>query len=173
MAYYYSPFRKEYNSGPSRGCPFCNTDTIAKEGVTDAAGKLVENEHYYWMINWFPRMEGHTLIVPKRHMTRLEEETEGEVRSRQELTLRAAAVMSKAFSEWGLEIFLQTGKGSMASVSHLHWHVVPSGQPGGSHSEERFGHFMTEREGEEKMVMYPLAIELARQKLQEHLQKFM
>ncbi|NLI56306.1 DUF362 domain-containing protein, partial [bacterium] len=45
-------------------CPFCNLD---KDRV------IFENVHSYALLDIFPVTKGHTLIIPKRHILKLED----------------------------------------------------------------------------------------------------
>ncbi|MCL5666256.1 MAG: HIT domain-containing protein [Patescibacteria group bacterium] len=169
MDYYYSPFRKGYNKEANKECPFCNLEIVQTQGIKSRAGKLVENEHYFWTVSWFPRMEGQTMVVPKRHLLKLEDETEQEVLARHELVCKAAEALKKIYPGAGIEIFLQTGEGSASTVSHLHWHVVPALPGSQIKGIEKLGRFTAKEEGEERLVLFPIPIKLAREGLQKAL----
>lgn len=172
MAYYYSPFRSEYKVPQADECPFCVPKNISLQSLKDSKGLIVENDYYTWIVNWYPRFEGHTMVVPKRHLLKLEEETLAEVLARNELILKAAEALKKLYQGAGVEIFLQTGKGSFSTVAHLHWHVTPASASDPLIAFEKIGEFDTKNEGEEKVVMYPIAIKYAREDLQKALAEF-
>lgn len=134
-------------------------------------GTAVENEHYRWIVNWYPKFEGHTLVVPKRHIFSFEEETSKEVLARHELISLAARSLPAVYEGAGAEVFLQYGKGSEASVSHLHWHVVPAQSDDPLRGFTKLGHFHTMHEQEEKIVIFPVKIKYAREDLQDVLSK--
>ena len=168
MAYYYSPFRKEYVKEGEKvqgGCPFCSSENIQSQVVRNASQELIEDEHYFWVVNYFPRFEGHTMIVPKRHLESLEEESPEEILSRQKLTLFALRQLSKLYPEFGFEIFMQYGEGSLQSVEHIHWHIVPAQKEDPLRGFQKMGHFNTSIEGEEKVIIFPIPIRLAREEL--------
>jgi len=75
MAYYYSPFRKKYSKRKTAGCVFCDQVAMTIESVPNAKGKPVENDSYRWVVNMFPKFEGHTLAIPKRHITSIGSES--------------------------------------------------------------------------------------------------
>ena len=52
------------------------------------------------------------MIVPKRHTTSLEEETEEEILARNKLILFAIKQVQKLYPKAGVELFLQYGPGS-------------------------------------------------------------
>jgi diadenosine tetraphosphate (Ap4A) HIT family hydrolase len=168
MAYYYSPFRKEYVKEGEKvqgGCPFCPPGNIRSQVIRNASQELIEDEHYFWVVNYFPRFEGHTMIVPKRHLKSLEEESPEEILSRQKLTLFALRQLSKLYPESGFEIFMQYGEGSLQSVEHLYWHIVPAQVDDPLRGFQKMGHFNTSNEGEEKVLIFPIPIRLAREEL--------
>ena len=167
MAYYYSPFRKEYDvQRPSGGCPFCNKALIDKQKVSGADGAPIENEHYFWIVNWYPKYEGHTMLVPKRHIVTLAEETDKEAVARHRLSVFAAETLQRVYPGSGIEIFLQTGAGSQSSIPHLHWHVSPSLPNDPIRGFNKLGQFYTEEADKEKVLLFPVAIRLAREDLQ-------
>jgi len=182
MPYYYSPFRKAYEKkveSKSTNKPeikkyksiFCNPEIINSQGVFDIKGKLIENEHYYWLINWYPRTEGHTMIIPKRYITEHYEETEAEILARHSLIVYAIEILKKAFDTDGIEIFNQRGRESYSSIDHLHWHLVPvkKNDPlwnGNFKNMEKLGYFYTDTKDEQKVVMFPIEIQYAQEELQ-------
>ncbi len=166
MAYYYSPFRKEYNGPKRKGCPFCDRETINSQGVKTRDGHLVENDHYFWTVNWFPKWEGHTMVIPKRHVLSLDDETDDEAVSRHHLMVNAKNALVALYPGAGVEVFFQNGSGSESSVPHLHWHVVPSRPSDPIRGSGKFGRFTTTVPNEEKVLLYPTEIQLAREALQ-------
>lgn len=125
MAYYFSPFRNSYSGDKKKiegqeTCPFCSLENIERQCVRNTSGMMVENEHYRWMVNFFPKFEGHTMLIPKRHLKLLEEESPDELLSRHTIGIFAMKQLEKVYPECGFEIFLQCGAGSEQSVEHLH-----------------------------------------------------
>ncbi len=167
MAYYYSPFRKTYKGKGKKasGCPFCDPEQLTKGGVRRADGSTVENTHYIWLINSFPKFEGHTMVLPKRHIVALGEETPDEIAAREELIVLASQTLQKLYPGAGIEVFLQYGPGSESSVSHLHWHVVPSLPNDHLRGFDKLGHFFTIEPDKEKVIVFPVPIQLAQEKL--------
>jgi len=171
MPYYYSPFRKSY-APPSNECPFCDTALMTSQAIRNSTNTVVENEHCVWIANWFPRCDAHTMLVTKRHITKLEDETSEELVARHALILTAATALQKLYPGSGLEVFFQTGKNSLSSIPHLHWHIVPAIPEHGLTGFEKIGYFSTTKPDEEKVVMLPITITLARDELIEKLKHF-
>ena len=172
MAYYYSPFRKEYSpKQDGDACPFCESEVIRAEAVRDGRGKIVENDSYVWLVNFYPKFEGHTLIVPKRHITNLEGETNNEALDRRIIVKTAVKTVQKTYPGSGVEIFLQFGPGSEASIKHLHWHIVPALPDDPIRGFGKLGHFFAKNETDEIVLRFPIKIQYARKSLQDVLSK--
>ncbi len=171
--YYYSPFRTTYKGSEQRTapvCAFCDADVMKTKLIRYPDGNSVENEHYQWVINSFPKFEGHTMVVPKRHVLNLGEESADEVVAREELVVLASRALRDLYPGSGIEVFIQTGEGSEGSVKHLHWHVVPSLPDDHLRGFDKLGHFFTIKPDEEKVIVFPVPIRLAQEGLLEALQ---
>lgn len=144
---------------------------MQQQAVKSNAGVIMENEHYRWVINWYPKFEGHTLVVPRRHILSFEDETNEETLARHELIAFAARTLPVVYENAGVEVFLQHGKGSGASIPHFHWHVVPAQEDDHLRGFTKLGHFHTMDENEEKVLIFPAKIKYAREELQDALSK--
>lgn len=178
MPYYYSPVRKAYESAArsqdpaAQACVFCDDELLRNQSIRTTEGKCHENEHYRWIANWFPRAEAHTMLVPKRHITSLDQETDEEIIARQQLLSIAVAKLQRAYPDSGMEVFLQTGLGTESSIPHLHWHLVPAIPQHSLIGFEKCGFFTASEPNERKVVMTPITITMAREELIEFLQQF-
>ena len=166
--YYYSPFRSVYDgkkSADKETCVFCNTPNMSSHTVLTSAGESIENAHYRWIINAFPKFEGHTMVVPKRHLLALDEETPEEVLARHELIVFASKTLRVLYPGSGIEVFIQTGEGSEGTIPHLHWHVVPSLPEDHLRGFDKLGQFFTVEPDKEKIIVFPVPIRLAQEGL--------
>lgn len=174
MAYYFSPFRKNYinnNDNQKDICAFCDQENIEIQAIKNSLGEIVQNESYVWLVNYFPKYEGHTLIVPRQHLTSIAEETDAQTIDRKELMKIAFDGLQKLYPGSGVEVFLQYGPGSASSVPHIHWHLFPAMPDDELRGFEKLGHFYTTEEGKEKALIFPIEIKLAKESLQEALSK--
>ncbi len=166
MGYYFSPFRREYKpEGSADLCAFCDPNGIQRMGVRNTDGKLVENEYYFWYVNYYPRADGHTMVIPKKHLLYFKDETPAEVYARHHLLTYVQKIFSQLVPGSGVDIFLQTGPGSDSTVKHLHWHILPSLPSDALRGFEKLGSFVTPNEKEEKIILFPQEIKLARENL--------
>lgn len=171
--YYYSPFRKPNKVDRQRslyGCDFCDPEIMQTQAARSSEGVIIENEYCRWVINFFPKFEGHTLIIPKRHVLNLGEESNEEILAREELIVIASRALRTLYINSGIEVFIQTGEGSESSMPHLHWHVVPSLPDDHLRGFDKLGHFSTIEPDKEKVVLFPVPIRLAQNQLLEALQ---
>lgn len=87
--------------------------------------KVYENEYSFAFLDAFPLARGHTLIVPKRHVTKLEElgsdESEHLFRSLYLLTAKVCRAVGADSST----IAINNGRASGQEIPHLHVHVIP------------------------------------------------
>ncbi len=164
MAYFYSPFRKDYKSPKNKRCTFCDPRVIARQ-IIHRGKQRAENESYVWIVNAYPKFEGHTLLVPKRHVERLEEQTPQEILDREALLIVASQTLQRAFPGSGLEVFLQTGAGSESTIAHLHTHVVAAAPTDPLRSFDKLGQFYTVVAGKERVVLFPHRIQHSPQQL--------
>jgi len=172
MAYYYSPFRNSYNGKRSDpGCVFCDDSKMSEQVVRYPDGSAVENEHYRWVINQYPKFEGHTMVVPKKHLLDLAQESRRSLWSREKMIRLAASTLQDLYPGSGVEIFLQTGVGSEGSVDHLHWHVVPAQPSDPLRSFDKLGQFYTVEADQPRLLIFPIEIKWAQKSLLKQLTK--
>jgi ATP adenylyltransferase len=78
------------------------------------------------VLNRFPYNNGHLLIAPKAHRSRLDELTSAEILELQHTIGRVIVVLEWLMKPEGFNIGLNLGKVAGAGLpGHLHWHVVP------------------------------------------------
>lgn len=150
---------------------FCDEKALRAQTIKFPDGALIENDYYRWIFNMFPKFEGHTMVVPKRHVTELGTESADEIIAREELITIAAAALKALYPRSGVEIFIQTGEGSESSIKHLHWHVVPSQPSDPLRGFDKLGMFFTMEEAKPKLLIFPVPIKRARHQLSKALTK--
>lgn len=178
MGYYFSPHRSEYVKNREaimrrvkKVCPFCEESSFADQVITDRRGDPVENAHYRWLVNLYPACEGHTLIVPKRHLVSVRDESPEEILAREQLIQTAAKALRLLRPEAGIEIFMQYGEYSRMSVPHLHTHVVLSLPSDPLRGMGKWGHLEAMDKDQDKVVVRPTDLELGRDVLRDALAK--
>ncbi len=117
----FAPWRMAYiRGGKVAGCVLCRDSLRGDELV------VCEGKSAFIMMNRYPYTGGHLMIVPHRHICRLEDlttEERQELFAYQDLSVR---VLKEAMQPEGFNIGMNLGKAAGAGVDeHLHFHVVP------------------------------------------------
>ncbi len=86
---------------------------------------LAENELALAFWDKFPSNEGHTIIVPKRHVASLFEATTEEMTSIWELLREVKRKLDERFAPDGYNVGVNVGEAAGQTVLHLHVHVIP------------------------------------------------
>lgn len=97
-------------------CPFCNIDRARIVDENDLALSLEDA---------FPVNPGHTLVVPRRHVSSWFDATVSERRAVDDLLDRARARLDSLFSPSGYNIGINIGVDAGQTVPHLHIHLIP------------------------------------------------
>jgi len=100
-------------------CPFCE---ITKH---DEKRIIKENDLAFVVHDGFPISEGHTLIIPKRHVVSFFEITNEEHQALMELLVQAQKVLDQEFKPDAYNIGINDGVEAGQTVPHLHIHLIP------------------------------------------------
>ena len=87
--------------------------------------KLYEDDHFYVMLDRFPKCLGHTLILPKSHAANIFELSEEDARNLIPLAQKVAAVLRQVLNFDGLNLLQNNGAAAGQQVFHFHLHLVP------------------------------------------------
>ena len=101
-------------------CPFCK---IVSGNIADRI--VDQNDLAIVMRDGFPISQGHTLIIPKRHIASYFEATEDERQSMLMLIDESKLVLDREFSPTAYNIGINDGIAAGQTVSHLHIHLIP------------------------------------------------
>ncbi len=101
-------------------CPFCD---IAQDPHNPRL--LALNEYAYTMADGFPVTNGHTLVIPKRHVASFFELTEQERNAMLTLLDAAKAKLEQEHQPAGYNIGVNDGPAAGQTVSHCHMHLIP------------------------------------------------
>lgn len=84
-----------------------------------------ENEHAFWIRDGFPVSQGHSLVIPKRHIASFFETTDVERSSLMELLAAAKTAAEAELQPDGYNIGINDGAAAGQTVPHLHIHLIP------------------------------------------------
>jgi ATP adenylyltransferase len=120
----WAPWRSEYILGKKeKGCIFCNR----LRQRTDAKNLIVYRaQRIFVILNKFPYNSGHTMVVPNRHISELNQLSKAEAVEFFETIRFTVKVSGHVFRPDSFNIGMNMGHGSGAGIpEHLHMHIVP------------------------------------------------
>jgi bis(5'-adenosyl)-triphosphatase len=98
-------------------CPFCNINTDKTE--------FDESQNFRAIYNIAPILPGHSLIIPKSHVTSLLDLDEVDISEMVNFSLKCVKVLQKAFKTTGFNWTIQEGEEAGQTIRHLHLHLIP------------------------------------------------
>ena len=101
----------------STDCPFCNS------GIQDFT--FFENEKFIAIYNIAPILPGHTLVIPKKHITDFFKLTDEELFEFIKFSRSVIKILSKAFNTEAFNWTLQEKEEAGQSIAHMHIHIIP------------------------------------------------
>ncbi|MCK6485296.1 MAG: HIT family protein [Phycisphaerae bacterium] len=107
-------------STSSSDCIFCK---IASGAIPSAS--VHEDADCLAFLDIAPLSEGHTLLIPKRHVARIEEMSGEDVARLTRHLPRLAEAIRSAVGATGLNILQNNGRESGQAVFHVHFHLIP------------------------------------------------
>jgi ATP adenylyltransferase len=127
----WSPWRYEYLKNSGAGgrtdpnvCIFCD---LPHAPGTDAEKRiLLRAEHNYLVLNIYPYISGHLLIVPFAHLGDLDAAEKTATDEMMDLTKRSQTVLREVYQPQGFNLGMNLGAAAGAGVAgHYHQHVMP------------------------------------------------
>jgi diadenosine tetraphosphate (Ap4A) HIT family hydrolase len=96
-------------------CPFCQrSDSI-----------LAETTLSFAFLDNFPVSKGHTLVIPKRHVSTIWDLTADEYADAFDLVRQVKDLIQKKFEPQGINVGVNCGEVAGQTVFHAHIHVIP------------------------------------------------
>ena len=121
----FTPWRYEYlvSDKSADGCVFCK----ALESGDDREALIVHRgRHLFIILNRYPYNNGHVMVVPYRHLSRLSESTVEELHELSELASRCESTLTRTYGAEGINAGINLGRSAGAGIAeHYHLHVVP------------------------------------------------
>ncbi|HEU64668.1 MAG: AP-4-A phosphorylase [Candidatus Anoxychlamydiales bacterium] len=99
-------------------CPFCDEKVINYQ-------KYFEDEFSIGLCSYKPLLKGHSLIIPKRHVERLEDLTDREMQNIFNLIKKTNLAVQKVLGNKSYIVIQKNGKEVGQSVFHAHFHYIP------------------------------------------------
>jgi ATP adenylyltransferase len=117
----FAPWRMEYIKGEKpAGCVFCKCSIRSDEYL------IYEGRSSFVMINRYPYVSGHLMIIPIRHIGKIEDLTQKEKIEIFALLDTTVRVLKAAMNPDGFNIGMNIGRAAGAGIEeHIHVHVIP------------------------------------------------
>jgi diadenosine tetraphosphate (Ap4A) HIT family hydrolase len=107
--------KQEKKRDPNNPCLFCK----------DPRGVNLYNELAYSARDSFAVSPGHTLIIPRRHVSSFFDLTPDEINACMELINKERNALNKEFKPDGYNIGVNVGPAAGQSIFHVHIHMIP------------------------------------------------
>lgn len=124
----WSPWRSDYiasagNADPAI-CVFCK---LRDDRDNDAANFVLHRAlHNYVILNRYPYISGHLLLIPYEHVGDLDGAAKTTTDELMDLTKRSQAALRTVYRPDGFNVGMNLGKAAGAGIAdHLHIHVLP------------------------------------------------
>jgi ATP adenylyltransferase len=98
-------------------CPFCNPDSERE--------LIIESATSYAIYDKFPVNEGHSLIIPKRHISDYFELSFKEQSSCIYMLNLVKKIIKKRFNPDGFNVGINIGESAGQTIPHVHIHLIP------------------------------------------------
>jgi ATP adenylyltransferase len=105
------------------GCFVCQALAM---GVGEESLLLHVTAHGLVMLNRYPYINGHLMVVPRQHVSNLDALSRDELLDLHELLRRTVRIVREVQHPDGINIGMNLGRAAGAGLEdHLHYHVVP------------------------------------------------
>lgn len=126
MDHLWSPWRYRYvtkEDGPKNACIFC----VKAQASEDASNLILfRGEACYGLLNLYPYTNGHMMIAPFRHVSRIEDLPEPEWIELMRYARLAEKNIRSVYNCDGLNLGFNIGAVAGAGIAgHIHLHVLP------------------------------------------------
>ena len=106
------------NIAHAKPCIFCNPDIVETQTV-------YQTEHFNVLPDLEPRVKGHLLVVPKRHIARAHELSKEEWSELSEIIPKTVDVFLKILHTDQYVIIEKNGPNAFQQIPHVHFHLIP------------------------------------------------
>jgi ATP adenylyltransferase len=120
----WAPWRVQYIRAPEqKGCIFCDKPQESKDEENLI---LCRGKYNFVIMNAFPYNPGHLMVVPYRHLGKLEDMGEEERNEHYAMVSRAVGILRASTGTESFNIGMNLGRVAGAGIAdHVHTHIVP------------------------------------------------
>jgi ATP adenylyltransferase len=122
----HAPWRIGYILAPHKELNHDLFTRIAQSSDDEANYVIVRDRTCFALLNTYPYVGGHLMVVPYKQSADLDGLTDDELANLMKLTRRCQAALRQVMKPDGFNIGINLGKAAGAGiVEHLHIHIVP------------------------------------------------
>ncbi len=120
----WAPWRIQYIRAPEhKGCIFCDKP---QENKDEENLILYRGKHNFVIMNAFPYNPGHLMVVPYRHLGKLEDMSAIERNEHYGIVSRVVGILRESTRTENFNIGMNLGRVAGAGIAdHVHTHIVP------------------------------------------------
>lgn len=104
-------------------CVFCDHDKTQKHH------EIYEENGVYMTVSAYAYVDGHMLVIPRRHIRSVKELTPAEWETMRKMFYVAKKMIRDVYGVKGMQIVQKDGIDAQSTVEHLHFHCVPFDSP--------------------------------------------
>ena len=127
----WSPWRYDYVKSEPSGeknlppsCVFCAL--LESEGDDESKFIVERAAHNFIILNLYPYVSGHTMIVPYQHIAELSAAPKETTDEMMDLTKRCQTALREIYRPDGFNLGMNLGRAAGAGVAdHFHMHILP------------------------------------------------
>ncbi len=102
----------------AKTCEFCIPEIIKNQ-------KVFESQYFNVLLDYEPRVPGHLLVIPKRHIFKAHELSQGEWSELGDIIPKITNVCSEFLGTSDYIILEKNGFNAFQQVPHVHFHFFP------------------------------------------------
>jgi len=124
MEHLYAPWRDEYVTSKTKGCPFCFA--VANTDKDDETHVLYRSENCFLVMNKYPYTPGHFMVIPNQHIDNIESLDSEVWLEMSALVQKSVKLLKEDFGVNAVNIGMNLGENAGAGIAeHVHYHIVP------------------------------------------------
>lgn len=104
-------------------CVFCGHDAVQKHH------EIYEESGVYMTVPAYAYIDGHILVIPRRHVRSVKELTPIEWETMRKMFYLAKKLIRETHGVKGMQIVQKDGVAAQSTVEHIHFHCIPFDQP--------------------------------------------
>lgn len=104
-------------------CVFCEA---RDQGIKPESLCIYKDDHAMVILNKYPYNTGHLLVLPARHVGRLEDLSAEDYQQMMLVLKKSVGILEQVYQCTGVNVGMNYGQVAGAGIpGHMHWHVIP------------------------------------------------